>query len=109
MSMDLTSEIRGLIGSAGFARLRERLVGFRPVEIASAMLEISVVTCTIPPGIPIRLETDGLPETPPFASNSRSFPPLPGGEGWGEGGRPINSSAPPTLLSYPWSRCGTHA
>jgi magnesium transporter len=40
MDADLVGEIRGLIRSKDFTKLRERLVSFRPVEIADAMLDL---------------------------------------------------------------------
>jgi magnesium transporter len=40
MASSLAPEIQGLIKSTDFARLRERLVGFTPVEIAEAMLDL---------------------------------------------------------------------
>jgi magnesium transporter len=40
MPSSLASEIQRLIASTDFAVLRERLVGFRPVEIAEAMLDL---------------------------------------------------------------------
>jgi magnesium transporter len=41
MNPTLTSEIQDSIRSADFARVRDRLVGFRPVEVAETMLELN--------------------------------------------------------------------
>ena len=40
MASSLAPEIQGLIRSTDFVRLRERLVGFTPVEIAETMLDL---------------------------------------------------------------------
>ena len=40
MSPTLASDIQDSIGSKDFARLRNRLIGFTPVEIAAAMLDL---------------------------------------------------------------------